>query len=114
QRPQASGRVDLLGEIILDRSGAGSFQRGVMVYPKIGSPLIPVGHEELRGIFDVAGTNTISVGQLQQDASIGAYVNVDDMVRKHFAVFGSTGAGKSSGVALILREIMEARPELRM
>jgi uncharacterized protein len=114
QRPQASGRVDLLGEIIMDKTGAGHFQRGVMVYPRIGSPIIPVGHEELRIIFDVAGANTISVGHLQQDASIGAYVNVDDMVRKHFAVFGSTGAGKSSGVALILREIMQARPELRV
>jgi DNA helicase HerA-like ATPase len=36
------------------------------------------------------------------------------MVRKHFAIFGSTGAGKSSGVALILREIIDARPDLRM
>ncbi len=114
QRPQASGRVDLLGEIILDKDGAGYFQRGVMVYPRIGSPIMPIGHDELRIIFDTAGPNTISVGHLQQDASIGAYVDVDDMVRKHFAMFGSTGAGKSSGVALILREIMDARPDLRM
>ena len=78
------------------------------------APIVPIGHDELRIIFDAAGPNTINVGHLQQDTSIGAYVNVDDMVRKHFAIFGSTGAGKSSGVALILREIMEARPELRI
>jgi DNA helicase HerA-like ATPase len=36
------------------------------------------------------------------------------MVRKHFAVFGSTGAGKSSGVALILREVMQVRQDLRI
>ena len=33
---------------------------------------------------------------------------------KHFAVLGTTGVGKSSAVALILQEIMEARPNLRM
>jgi DNA helicase HerA-like ATPase len=110
----ATGRMDLLGELIQDQSGAGYFQRGVMIYPRIGSVIVPIGHNELRIIFDAAGPNTIKLGHLQQDSSIGAYVDVDDMVRKHFAIFGSTGAGKSSGVALILREIMEARRDLRM
>ena len=36
------------------------------------------------------------------------------MVQKHFAIFGSTGSGKSSAVALILREIMAAQMDLRM
>ena len=36
------------------------------------------------------------------------------MVQKHFAIFGSTGSGKSSAVALILREIMAARMDLRI
>ena len=51
-------------------------------------------------MFDTAGENTINVGHLQQDTSIGAYIDVDDMVRKHFAIFGSTGAGKSSAVSV--------------
>ena len=111
---QTTGRVDLLGEILADKSGAGYFQRGVMNYPKIGSAIVPIDHRELRIIFDISGAHTINVGHLQQDASLGAYINVDDMVRKHFAIFGSTGAGKSSAVALILREIMDAGPDLRM
>ena len=110
----ATGRIDLLGELVRDETGAGYFQRGVMLYPKIGSTIVPIGHDELRIIFDASGPNTINVGHLQQDTTIGAFVDVDDTVQKHFAIFGSTGAGKSSGVALILREIMEARPELRI
>jgi DNA helicase HerA-like ATPase len=35
------------------------------------------------------------------------------MLSKHFAVLGTTGVGKSSGVALILRQILDARPNLR-
>ena len=107
QSEPATGRVDLLGELILDQPGAGYFQRGVMTYPRIGSPIMPVSHDALCIIFDTAGPNTINVGHLQQDNSIGAYINVDDMVRKHFAIFGSTGAGKSSAVSVLLREIMD-------
>src|SRR5262245_3688140 len=111
---RATGRVDLLGELVQDSDGAWYFRRGVMAYPKIGSAIVPIGHSELRVIFDTVGPNTINVGQLQQDGSIGAYLDVDDMVQKHFAIFGSTGAGKSSSVALILREIMDARQDLRI
>ena len=36
QSEPASGRVDLLGELIFDQPGAGYYQRGVMTYPRIG------------------------------------------------------------------------------
>jgi hypothetical protein len=110
---QASGRMDMLGEIVTASSGAQRFQRGVSHYPKVGSTVTQIGERELRLIFDVAGPATINIGHLQQDRSIGAYIDVEEMVQKHFAVFGSTGAGKSSAVALILREIMAARMDLR-
>jgi hypothetical protein len=114
QRGPATGRVDLLGELILDKPGAGYFQRGVTGYPKLDSPLMPIGHDALSIIFDTSGPNTINIGYLQQDPSIGAYIDVDNMVRKHFAIFGSTGAGKSSAVSVLLRGVMEARPKLRI
>ena len=65
-------------------------------------------------IFDMSGPGTIDIGTLQQDAVDPAYINVDDMVRKHFAVFGTTGVGKSSGVAVLVRQILDARPDLRV
>jgi DNA helicase HerA-like ATPase len=108
------GKIDLLGEILPLESGGGTFQRGVSNYPRIGHPIVTVDRDELQIMFDVSGPDTINVGTLQQDSAIGAYIAVDDMVSKHFAIFGSTGAGKSSGVALILREIMAARSDLRI
>lgn len=110
---QTTGRMDMLGEIVADPAGE-RFQRGVSHYPKVGSHVFVIGERELRLIFDVAGPTTISIGHLQQDRSIGAYVDVEEMVQKHFAVFGSTGAGKSSAVALIMREIMAAQMDLRV
>lgn len=65
-------------------------------------------------IFNVSGSNVINVGDLQQDHTIPAYINVDEMVRKHFAILGTTGVGKSTGVALLMRSILDARPDLRV
>jgi DNA helicase HerA-like ATPase len=110
----ATGQLDLLGELKKDKAGGLYFQRGVTEYPMIGDPVDLIGGEELRRVFDVSGRDTINVGHLQQDASIGAYVDVNEMVHKHFALLGTTGAGKSSGVALIVNEVLAARPDLRV
>jgi DNA helicase HerA-like ATPase len=108
------GRVDLLGEIVADPSGHGRFQTGIMAYPKIGNSVVAIGREQLQVVFGLADPDTIEVGRLQQDTAIAATVNVEEMVRKHFAIVGSTGSGKSSGLALVLRKIMAARKDLRM
>ncbi len=112
---RAAARLDMMGEIKRrDDDGKQYFQRGVTDYPAIGDPAALITRDELRLIYDIQGSDTIDIGQLQQDTSIGAYVNVDEMLSKHFAVLGTTGVGKSSGVALILREILNARPNLRL
>ncbi|MCC7348382.1 MAG: ATP-binding protein, partial [Variibacter sp.] len=110
----AAAELDLLGEIKDDGRGAAKFQRGVTDYPAIGDPAAPITNRELRLVYDISGSDTINVGTLQQDPTIGAHVNIDEMLSKHFAILGTTGVGKSSGVALILQEILEARPNLRI
>ncbi len=108
----AVASVDLLGEI---SSGASSrFQRGVTVYPTIGDAVEVLTNQELRTVYAPSGKDQINVGTLQQDPSITAYVDIEEMLNKHFAVLGSTGVGKSSGVSLLLNEILRARPNLRI
>jgi DNA helicase HerA-like ATPase len=106
--------LDLMGEIKQAKDGAMRFWRGVTVYPAIGDAAVATSNAELKVIYDISGSDTIEIGSLQQDATLPAYINVDEMLRKHFAVLGSTGVGKSSGVAVILREILERRPDLRI
>jgi DNA helicase HerA-like ATPase len=110
----ATGHLDLVGELHGDERGCLRFDRGVKDYPTVGDPADLIGRRELEAVFGGAGPDTIDIGHLQQDRSIGAYVKIDEMVSKHFAVFGTTGVGKSSGVALILRQILDARPNLRI
>jgi DNA helicase HerA-like ATPase len=110
----ATARLDMMGEIEQRDTGAHYFQRGVTDYPAIGDPAALITRDELRLIYDISGSDTINIGHLQQDPTIGAYVNVDEMLSKHFAILGTTGVGKSSGVALILNQILDARPNLRL
>ncbi|MCP3469227.1 DUF87 domain-containing protein [Bradyrhizobium sp. CCGUVB1N3] len=109
----AIASVDLLGEI-LNASDKAKFQRGVTNYPTIGDAVDLITSQELRTIYAPTGTDQINVGFLQQDRSVVAYVDVEEMLSKHFAVLGSTGVGKSTGVSLLLNEILKARPNLRI
>ncbi len=106
--------LDLLGEIKGSPTSMARFHRGVTTYPAIGDDASEITARDLRLVYNISGSNTIDIGHLQQDSTIGAYVNIDEMLNKHFAVLGTTGVGKSSGVAVILRKILEARPDLRL
>jgi uncharacterized protein len=109
----ASATVELMGEI----RGQGDerrFQRGVSEYPMIGDAVVPISSRELEIMYGRGEQESISIGTLQQEKRFDARVNVDDLLSRHFALFGSTGVGKSSGVALILGEVLKVRPNLRV
>ncbi|WP_314945730.1 ATP-binding protein [Bradyrhizobium cosmicum] len=109
----AIASVDLLGEIH-NAADKAKFQRGVTNYPTIGDSVDLITSQELRTIYAPTGSDQINVGFLQQDRSVVAYVDIEEMLSKHFAVLGSTGVGKSTGVSLLLNEILKARPNLRI
>jgi uncharacterized protein len=109
----ANASVDLLGEI-LGGPERQKFQRGVTNYPTIGDAVDLITNQELRTVYAPSGSDQINIGTLQQDSSVVAYVDVEEMLSKHFAVLGSTGVGKSTGVSLLLNEILLSRPNLRI
>lgn len=97
--------VDLIGEI-----SAGAFQRGVSHHPLPGSPAFAASEDEMHVIYNHPSLFDIRVGTLYDNASQPAYVQIDDLLGKHFAVVGSTGSGKSCTVALLLSSILQAHP----
>src|SRR5580698_6184615 len=110
----AVARIDLMGEIRRGADGEDFFQRGVAGYPAIGDEVALIGKDELRLIYKMSSVNAVNIGHLHHDELIPAFVDIDNLLTKHFAILGSTGVGKSSGVAVILGEILKARPELRI
>jgi len=109
----ASASVDLLGEIFGGPERQ-KFQRGVTHYPTIGDAVDLISNQELRTVYAPHGSDQIDIGTLQQDSSVVAYVDIEEMLSKHFAVLGSTGVGKSTGVSLLMNEILKSRPNLRI
>jgi hypothetical protein len=111
----AVASVDLMGEIIGgDVAGEARFLRGVTSYPAIGDAAMVLGTPELRMIYKVDKSGGVELGCLQQDTVVKAYANIHDMISKHFAILGTTGVGKSSGLASLLRQILAVRPDLRI
>ncbi len=82
--------------------------------PTIGDSVELVTNQDLRTVYAPVGSDQIDVGTLQQDPSVVAYVDVEELLSKHFAILGSTGVGKSTGVSLLLNEILKSRPNLRI
>ncbi|MGE3148487.1 MAG: ATP-binding protein [Pseudorhodoplanes sp.] len=103
--------LDLVGEI---KGAVAAFHRGVTEYPSIGEAAFLMNDRELRLMYGGADSKRAQIGTLRQDEAIGSYINIDELVGKHFAVLGTTSVGKSTGVAIILQQILEARPDLRI
>ena len=109
-----SASVDLMGEFSAREGSPGRFKRGVSVYPTLGDPAAILPRDQFRLIYEDAHKASIAIGHIYQDPSIEARIDVDALLERHFAILGSTGVGKSSGVAIILNAVMEARKDMRV
>ena len=114
QKNEIEVEIELVGEVFDKKEGGFEFRRGISTYPHLGAGAHRIDHNDLMAVHDLGERNAIEVGWLSQDASIPATISVDDMLRCHFAVVGTTGVGKSSAVALLLREAVRKKPDLRV
>ena len=106
-------KLELQGEVREDSQGNSSFVKGITSYPGVGSVVHQIRAADLESIYAATGSTNGVIGHLSQDESIPAFVDVPDMLAKHFAVLGSTGCGKSASVSLLLHCCQELVPDLR-
>ncbi|MGI9506891.1 MAG: helicase HerA domain-containing protein [Geminicoccaceae bacterium] len=99
--------VRMLGEVL---EGSQTFQCGVSQHPALDSPIYLAERSELSLIYQQPEASTIRLGTLRQADGLPAYAVTDQLLGKHFAVLGTTGAGKSCSVTVILKSILEANP----
>ena len=93
-------KVELVGEIV-----GGTFERGISQYPNIGDFVHLAIEEHLERIYDIRGHGHVTIGKLSSAESISAKIALNELVTRHSAVLGSTGSGKSTTVASLLRAI---------
>ncbi|MFK5978985.1 MAG: DUF87 domain-containing protein [Rhizobiaceae bacterium] len=106
--------VELVGEIQVDDNGEASFNSGIASYPQMGCAGHRIRSEDLSTVYKTQSSNLIRIGNLTQDAEVSAEIDVDKLLSRHFAVVGTTGVGKSTSVTLMLRKIVESRPDIRV
>ena len=99
-------KVELVGEVV-----GGTFERGVSQYPNFGDSVHLAVEEHLRKLYDIPGQGHIVIGTLASTESITAKVALNELVTRHSAVLGSTGSGKSTTIASLLRSITTPSPE---
>ena len=100
--------IELIGEFTKPTINAPArFRRGVSSYPTLGDEVHVATRDELTALFAVNGASSVRVGVVKQDANIPATVNVDELFSRHCAVLGTTGAGKSCAIALLLRAVLD-------
>lgn len=99
-----SGRwmtVQLAGETV-----GGQFERGLSQHPNINDSVHLVTEADLRRIYGSIGDDQVSIGHLASAENIDVRLSLDALVTRHSAILGSTGAGKSTTVASLLRSII--------
>ncbi|TAJ20141.1 MAG: DUF853 family protein [Rugosibacter sp.] len=92
--------IQLVGEIV----GA-SFERGISQYPNVKDEVHLVTEEDLAVIYGTQDGGQVMIGRLASAEGIPVRIDLDKLITRHSAVLGSTGAGKSTTVASLLRSI---------
>ena len=104
--------VELVGEGVKESGAAPMvFRRGVSYSPALGDGVYIVSSDDLAQVYAQPAVESVEVGTIYQDRSLPAYVAIDDLLGKHFAILGTTGCGKSCAVATILRAIVDKHAE---
>jgi hypothetical protein len=83
------------------------FQRGVSTFPLPQQSVYLTPRSELADVFGRSDEASIAIGEHVGGGGTPCYLNLDELLGKHTAVLGSTGAGKSSAVAAVLHSIVD-------
>ncbi|WP_309265220.1 ATP-binding protein [Aeromonas salmonicida] len=103
--------ADLFGEGEWRRKGANEFslefERGVATYPLPQQTIYLTPKSELRFIYGDAKGAVIQLGEHVGSGGAPCYAELNELLGKHTAILGSTGAGKSGTVAAVIHSILE-------
>ncbi len=102
--------IELLGEAVGTATGRVRFQRGVSVYPSLGSPILIAEPEDLAELYSKNDETNVEIGTIRQEASLPAYIGIDEIFGKHFAMLGNSGTGKSCAITAVLRAALRRHP----
>lgn len=83
------------------------FERGVSTYPLPQQTVYLTPKSELRHIYGQGKGKTVRLGEHVGSGGTPCFAEMNELLGKHTAVLGSTGAGKSGTVAAIIHSVLE-------
>ncbi|NWG92398.1 MAG: DUF87 domain-containing protein, partial [Parvularculaceae bacterium] len=100
--------LELIGEFTKPtQKTPARFRRGVSTYPTLHDEVQLAAREELAALFAANGSASIRIGVVKQDVAIPATVSVNELFSRHCAILGTTGAGKSCAITLMLSAVLQ-------
>lgn len=99
--------INLLGEMKEEL-----FVFGVIRKPGFGSPVYLISDELVSSILSIPNFREdkhLKIGKSPIYQNVMVSVPINDLFSNHFAIFGSTGSGKSCGVARILQNLFHKK-----
>ncbi len=102
--------ADLFGEGEWTHDAGGKakleFERGVATYPLPQQTVYLTPKSELRFIYGNTKGQVIRLGEHVGSGGAPCFADMNELLGKHTAVLGSTGAGKSAAVAAIIHSVL--------
>lgn len=87
------------------------FERGVSTFPLPQQILYLTPSSELRFIYGHGKGSFLKIGEHVGSGGTPCYTDMNELLGKHTAILGSTGAGKSGTVATIIHSLLERGQE---
>lgn len=96
-------RIELAGEAMGDH-----FERGISQHPNVDDVVHLVTQADLHRIYGNHSDDQVVIGALSSAENIAVRLSLDALVTRHSAIMGSTGSGKSTTVASLMRSMASA------
>lgn len=85
------------------------FERGVATYPLPQQTVYLTPKSELRFIYERPEGAVMQLGEHVGSGGASCHADMNELLGKHTAILGSTGAGKSGAVAAVIHGILERK-----
>lgn len=93
-------KIRFLGEFIGDK-----YVSGVIRKPVLSSNIRQINDEELKSLMGSYSDKTFILGQSAIYKGHTVYVDINDLLSNHIAIFGNSGSGKSCGVSRMVQNL---------
>ncbi|MDD5836459.1 MAG: ATP-binding protein [bacterium] len=93
-------KIRFLGEFIGDK-----YISGVISKPVMSSTIRQINNDELKSLMGIYSDKTFILGKSAIYKGNTVYVDINDLLSNHMAIFGNSGSGKSCGVARMVQNL---------